>query len=101
MKLMDAAQSAVEAGHSPTDMAILISAEGGIRMVANSDWPLASLQRYHGSRTAYRVSKQNEKVRVDGREARGTCTFELEDPKLAARLILGGYHTYACLPAAC
>lgn len=99
VKLMKAAESAAEAGHSPTDMAILISAQGNIRMVANSDWPLESLQRYHGSRTAYRVSKQNDKVRVDGREAGRTCTFESEDPNTAARLILGGFPTYSFLPA--
>jgi hypothetical protein len=40
MKLMNAAESAAEAGNTPTDMAILISSQGSIRMVANSDWPL-------------------------------------------------------------
>lgn len=100
VKLMKAAESAVEAGNSPTDMAILISSQGGIRMVANSTWPLESLQAYHGSQTAYRVSQQNQKVRVDGREAGHTVTFESEDPKTAARLILGGYPTYSFLPAA-
>lgn len=100
VKLMKAAESAVEAGNSPTDMAILISREGGIRMVANSTWPLESLQAYHGSQTAYRISQQNQKVRIDGREDGRTCSFESVDPKLAARLILGGYPTYSFLPAA-
>jgi len=100
MKLMNAAESAAEAGNTPTDMAILISSQGSIRMVANSDWPLESLQAYHGSRTAYRVSKHNEKVRVDGRESGHTCSFESETPNVAARQILGGYPTYSFLPAA-
>jgi hypothetical protein len=97
---MHAAESAAGAGNTPTDMAILISSQGSIRMVANSDWPLESLQAYHGSRTAYRVSSQNDKVRIDGREDGRTVTFESEDPKKAARLILGGYPTYSFLPAA-
>jgi hypothetical protein len=97
---MHAAESASEAGNSPTDMAILISSQGSIRMVANSDWPLESLKAYHGSQTAYRVSKQNDKVRLDGREDGRTVTFESENPKTAARLILGGYPTYSFLPAA-
>ena len=89
VKLLGAAENAIESGHVPTDMTILISPQGGIHMVANSDWPLDSLQAYHGASTAYRVSRQNEKVRIDGREGARTCRFESEDTQLAARLILG------------
>ena len=89
VKLLGAAENALESGHVPTDMTILISPHGGIHMVANSDWPLDSLQSYHGASTAYRVSRNNEKVRIDGREGNRTCRFESENTQLAARLILG------------
>ncbi len=100
VKLMSAAESAIEAGHVPSDMTILISAEGGIRMVADSDWPLDSLQAFHGASTAYRVSRRNEKVRIEGREGMRTCFFESEEPARAARLILGGGRAYTVLAAA-
>ena len=44
VEILDAAESAVRSGQAPSDMTILITQEGGIRMVADSDWPLDSLQ---------------------------------------------------------
>jgi hypothetical protein len=89
VRIFDAAESAVEAGHTPSEMTILISAEGAIRMVADSDWPLDSLQAFHGARMAYRVSEKDAKVRVEGRAGSRTCLFETEKPERAARLLLG------------
>ena len=97
VKLLSAAEHAMESGHVPTDMTILITPGGSIRMVADSDWSLDSLQSYHGASTAYRVSRQNEKVRVDGREGARTCRFESEDTQRAARFILGGIFNYSVL----
>jgi hypothetical protein len=89
VRIFDAAENALEAGHTPSEMTILISAEGAIRMVADSDWPLDSLQALHGSRMAYRVSEKDAKVRVEGRAGSRTCLFETEKPERAARLLLG------------
>src|SRR5580700_1704074 len=88
MQILDAAESAVQAGHTPTDMTILISAEGGIHMVADSDWPLDSLQLHHGAKMAYRVSQNSSVVRVEGREHTRTCLFETVKPERAARILL-------------
>src|SRR4026209_699139 len=52
---------------SHTDFTILISPEGGIHMLADSDWPLESLARHHGARTLYRVSSHSGRVSVEGR----------------------------------
>lgn len=87
-RILDAAESAVQAGHAPTDMAILITAEGGIRMVADSDWPLDSLQLHYGAKMAYRVSQSGSAVRVEGRADSRTCLFETATPQRAARLLL-------------
>ena len=89
MHLLEAAEQANQAGNSPSDLTILISQEGGIHMIAGSDWPLDSLQSHHGARTAYRVSELSSKVRVEGREAGRTCVFETESPARAARILLG------------
>ena len=99
VNLLDAAESALRAGFAPSDMSILISPEGGIRMVADSDWPLESLQAHHGARMAYRVSQQDQKVRVEGKAGSRTCTFETSASDQARRL-LGSWMppTYSVTP---
>lgn len=89
VKLLDAAENARQSGHGVSEMTILISAAGAIRMVANSDWPLDSLQAHHGAATAYRVTKDEEKLRIDGREGLRSCRFESADTHQTTRLILG------------
>lgn len=88
MQIFDAAESAVQSGQIPSDMTILISAEGGIHMVADSDWPLDSLQSHHGARMAYRVSQSASVVRVEGRESSKTCLFETTKPERVAKMML-------------
>jgi hypothetical protein len=102
-RILEAAESAVESGHTPTDMTILITAEGGIRMLADSDWPLDSLQSHHGAKMAYRVSQDASVVRVEGRADSRTCLFETIKPERVARLLLqssAGYWTGPRLLAA-
>ena len=88
MRLLEAAENAVQAGHTPSDVTVLITDEGGIRMVADSDWPLDTLQLHHGARMAYRVSQNAANVRVEGRAGSRTCLFETQKPERAARLLL-------------
>jgi hypothetical protein len=75
-ELMDAAESALRSGAGISEMTILISPEGGIRMIADSDWPLESLGRLHGARMAYRVSQDRAGVRVEGRADGRRCLLE-------------------------
>jgi hypothetical protein len=88
VQLLEAAENAVQSGHVPSDMTILISPEGGIHMLAESDWPLDSLQLHHGARMAYRVSQSAANVRVEGRAGSRTCVFETAKPEQAARFLL-------------
>jgi hypothetical protein len=94
VQIFDAAENAVRSGHAPSEMTIFIGAEGEIRMVADSDWPLDSLQAQHGARMAYRVSQRAEVVRVEGRAGSQTCLFETERPERAARLLLNHTPNY-------
>ena len=93
-QILEAAESVAQSGHTPTDMTILITAEGGIRMVADSDWPLDSLQLHHGAKMAYRVSQSASVVRVEGRAGSRTCLFETVKPERAARLLLNSSPSY-------
>ena len=86
-QILSAAESAVESGHTPSDMTILITPQG-IRMIADSDWPLESLQLHHGAEMAYRVSQSAIIVRVEGRAGSRTCLFETVKPEQAARTLL-------------
>jgi hypothetical protein len=88
MQLLEAAESVVQAGHTPSDLTVLITDEGGIRMVTDSDWSLDALQLHHGARMAYRVSQTAAHVRVEGRAGSRTCLFETTKPERAARLLL-------------
>jgi hypothetical protein len=90
MNLLQAAEDATHSGHaSSPNWTILISGEGGIHMIADSDWPLDSLQVHHGARTVYRVNERCSKLRVEGREAGRTCLLEAQSPQHAARFLLG------------
>jgi hypothetical protein len=93
-QILDAAESALQSGNTPSDMTILITAEGGIRMLADSDWPLDSLQSHHGAKMAYRVSQSASVVRVEGRADSRTCLFETVKPEQAARLLLNSPRSY-------
>ncbi len=87
--ILDAAESASRSGQACTEMSILIGPEGHIRMVADSDWPLESLARQHGARSAYRVSEESGRIRVEGREGTRRCVLESSSPARTVRLLLG------------
>ena len=86
--ILDAAESAMRAGHITSDMTILIGAEGGVRLIADSDWPLDSLKAYHSADMAYRVSHQKEAIRLEGRQGSRKCFFESTPLQVVARQLL-------------
>ena len=88
-ELMDAAECAQRSGADLSDVTILIGRECGIRMISGSDWPLESLGRVHGADMAYRISRNQAGVRLEGRAHGRRCTLETAKPAYAARLLLG------------
>ena len=88
-KIFEGAESAAGSGHTLSDMTILISSGGAIRMLVDSDWSLESLQSHHGAQMAYRVSQQETTVRVEGRAGWQTCLLKTEKPNGVARRLLG------------
>ena len=78
LRIFEAAESIGDAGEAP-DMAILISEGGGIRMISQSgqsDWPLESLRVEHGASMAYRVTRRDAKVHLEGCSDRRSCRLE-------------------------
>ena len=96
--ILNAAQTAACATPNPTDFTILIGPEGGIHMLAESDWPLASLESHYGARTLYRVSQASGQITVEGRSGHQRCRLETEHPQAVARRLLAG--AVACRPFA-
>jgi len=93
--LLDAAQTAAAQG-AVTGFSVLIGGDGAIRMIAESDWPLASLQAHHGARMAFRVGQTaDQRIRVEGRDGSRTCLFETAKPSGAARVLLTNSPCYA------
>jgi hypothetical protein len=96
--ILQAAEAAAESVSNPANVTILISQQGGIHMVSDSDWPLASLEAHHGARTAYRVSQVSGHVMVEGRSGNQRCRLETEHPQAVARRLLAGpTPTLSCL----
>jgi hypothetical protein len=86
--IFEAAETARETGHALSNMTIVIEREGGIRMIAESDWSLESLQAHHGAQMVYRVRQQDETVRLEGRAGNRTCLLESEKLNGAALRLL-------------
>jgi hypothetical protein len=88
--ILNAAQCATEAGSDAANFTILIGSDGGIHVLADSDWPLASLEAHHGARTIYRVNHAQGHVAVEGRCGIRRCRLESEHPQAVARRLLAG-----------
>ena len=68
-------------------MTILLG-PNGIRMIADSDWPLDSLLWHHGAETAYRVTERRGSIRVEGRQGSRRCLLESASHAATARALL-------------
>lgn len=87
-KIFEAAESASRSGHRLSAMTVLIGAGGGIRMIADSDWPLESLRSHHGAEMAFRVSEDQSGFAVEGRSGTRTWAMRGEKPSHSARQFL-------------
>src|SRR5689334_19132256 len=79
--------AAAESAGSCSPMTILLG-PAGIRMIADSDWPLDSLLWHHGASTAYRISESKDSIRVEARQGMRRCLVESKVPADLARAIL-------------
>jgi len=87
-RIFEAAQSVSVAGQAVTEFTVLIGSQGGIEMLADSDWPLERLLVERGARTAYRVAERDGKVSVEGSTGGQNCRLESESPRQVARRLL-------------
>jgi hypothetical protein len=97
--IFEAAESAMRTGQNVSNMTIVIGREGGIRLIAESDWPLDTLQAHHGAQMVYRVRQQDDSLRLEGRAGTRTCLFESEKLNGAARRLLTNTSNYEVIEA--
>jgi hypothetical protein len=76
------------------DLSILIGQDGAVHMLMGSDWPIGSLQAHHGARAAYRVSRSNSQVRVEGKSRTESCLLQSELPSAVAKRMLADRPLY-------
>ncbi len=90
LALYETVENSSGVGHELSDLTILISATGGILLMAGCDWPLDSLQGERGAQMVFRVRRQDDTVRVEGRAGLRTCLFETTKPGWASRPLPAG-----------
>jgi hypothetical protein len=98
-EIFEAAENSAAAGHPSAEYTILLGTPGGIHMIANSDWSLGQLQQTHGAALAYRVSRVNGKVMVDGSDGQRTCHMEATPANKAAQFLLNGASAWHATPS--
>ena len=78
-RLLDTAVNAREPGGA---VAILIAESGAIRITDATGWRLDSLAEDSGAHTVYRVSRDHNTVRVEGRSGARSCLLQTSIPTL-------------------
>ena len=86
--IFEAAERVSASGQVVSDFTILVGVQGGIQMLASSDWPLDRLLAHHGARAVYRVGERAGKVSLEGRAGAQACRLETEPPRQVARRLL-------------
>ena len=89
--------AARDAGTEDCDLSILVNREGGIHMIAGTDWQLESLRAHHGARAAYRVYRTNGCVRLEAHSATESCLLAAERPERALLPALADFPRYLML----
>jgi hypothetical protein len=87
-RIFEAAESVSASGQVVSDVTILVGAEGGVHLLADSDWPLDRLLAERGAWTAYRVSERAGQVKLEGRAGARACLLQAETPQSIARRLL-------------
>lgn len=93
--IFEAAESASQSGQCISDFTMLIGQDGGIQILAASDWPLERLLAERGARAAYRVGETNGRIHLEARAAGRSCRLESEPPQVLAGRLLAVAHASA------
>ncbi len=73
-RIFDVARSGAAVGNQ--DFALLIRPDGGLHFVMESPFSMEAAAQHYGARTAYRITRSIDGVRVDGRGGGRNCVLE-------------------------
>src|SRR6266852_4783698 len=93
-RIFETAASADSQELESGEISILIGEDGAIRMLMGSDWPLDSLQSHHGAGAAYRVSRREHQVCVEGKSRGARCLLRSEPVSSIAKRLLADRPRY-------
>lgn len=86
-RIFDIARSAAAAENQ--DFALLIRQDGGLHFVMDTPFSMEAAALHYGARTAYRITRSRDGVRVDGRAGGRNCVLEeSSDPNAFAKEML-------------
>jgi hypothetical protein len=77
--IFEAAKSAASLDNA-TNWSILVSPDGSIHMVADSQWTLESLRMQNTAAMAYRVDRSGGTLKVEAQSGSQKCTLESARP---------------------
>jgi len=84
-------ESAAGGGCEDCPLAILVGRDGGIHMLADSDWNIERLREHHAAAAAYRVTRHAARVEVEARTAGQSCMLRREEPVRVLRSSLPAF----------
>jgi hypothetical protein len=93
-ELLEAAASGVEAGLGAGEWTAFIGPEGGLEMIAGAGEPVESLRWSRGALAAWKVTRQDGGLRVEGFDGDRRCLLELPVPHGLSRRLLGDSRMY-------
>ena len=79
-QIFDVATSAAGNGDDD-DFLLLIRPDGGLHFIMESPFSVEAAAIHAGARTAYRITRSREGVRVEGRSEGKDCILQQRDPR--------------------
>lgn len=82
-RIFDVASDVASAGtdsNEAQDFALLIRDDGGMHFVMESPFSIEAAAIHAGARSAFRITRSRDGVRVEGRSTSGNCLLEKRNP---------------------
>lgn len=95
MKAMEAMRSGANAGMTVDDWVVFIGPEGGYQMIAGYEGSLDALAWDRGARRAWRMTRKDGELVVEGREGDRSCELCAPAPRPSVKQLVGQCAVYS------
>jgi hypothetical protein len=69
-------------GAGPREVAIVLGAAGGLRMMDPAGWTLSAMSAEFGAKAVFRVERRGQTLRVEGLSGSDRCLLQRESSRL-------------------